>query len=49
MENERMELSLFDPTIFLLGKIVGGIIVLFLVIGFVPGVVVGWLFGRMTR
>lgn len=43
-----MEL-LVDPIVLgLLGKIVGGVIILFLVIGFVPGLIVGWFFGRMT-
>ncbi len=40
---------LFDPTLLLVGKIVGGLVVLFLVIGFVPGLVIGWLFGRMSH
>ncbi len=43
-----MDVTLFDPSLFLVGKIVGGVVVLFLVIGFVPGLVIGWFAGRMT-
>ena len=44
-----MELLLSVPTLFLLGKIVGGIILFFIAVGFVPGLIVGWLFGRLTH
>lgn len=38
-----------DPmTVALLGKIVGGVIVFFLAIGFIPGVIVGWFVGRVA-
>lgn len=43
-----MDMMLFDPSLFLVGKVIGGVVVLFLVIGFVPGLVIGWLFGRMS-
>jgi hypothetical protein len=32
----------------LLGKIVGGVIILFIAIGFIPGILIGWFVGRAT-
>lgn len=43
-----MELILVPLVLGLLGKIVGGIIVFFIAIGFVPGIIIGWLLGRTT-
>jgi hypothetical protein len=44
----RVELILVPLVLGLLGKIVGGIIVFFIAIGFVPGIIIGWLLGRTT-
>lgn len=43
-----MDMMLLDPSLFLVGKIIGGVVILFLVIGFVPGLVIGWFLGRMS-
>ena len=45
-----MDASLIaDPIVAsVLGKIVGGVIVLFLAIGFIPGIIVGWFIGKAT-
>jgi hypothetical protein len=32
----------------LLGKIVAGVVILFIAIGFIPGVLIGWFVGRAT-
>jgi len=38
-----------DPVAMsLLGKAAGAVIIFFLVIGFIPGIVVGWLLGKAT-
>jgi hypothetical protein len=43
-----MEL-LQDPiALSIFGKVVGGVIILFLAIGFVPGLLVGWFIGKST-
>lgn len=45
-----MDLSyLTDPVLLsIFGKILKGAVILLLVVGFVPGVIVGWLFGRAS-
>lgn len=41
---------LLDPVVVgLLGKILAGVVILLLAIGFVPGVIVGWIAGRITK
>jgi hypothetical protein len=43
-----MEL-LHDPiALSLFGKVVGGVIVFFLAIGFIPGLIIGWFVGKAT-
>jgi hypothetical protein len=43
-----MEL-LNDPVVLsLFGKVVGGVILLLLAIGFIPGLIIGWLVGKAT-
>jgi hypothetical protein len=43
-----MEL-LNDPVVLsLFGKVVGGVIFFLLAIGFVPGLIIGWLVGKAT-
>ena len=38
-----------DPVMLsIFGKIVGGAVVLLLAIGFIPGLIIGWLLGRNT-
>lgn len=37
----------FDPSFLLVGKLIGGTIILLLAIGFIPGIIVGWIAGRM--
>lgn len=39
---------LFDPSFLLLGKVVGGVVIFLLAIGFIPGLIIGWIAGRMT-
>ncbi|HZU13735.1 MAG TPA: hypothetical protein VFB58_12920 [Chloroflexota bacterium] len=42
-----MDLSIIDPLMIgLFGKIVAGVVIFFIAIGFIPGVIIGWLVGR---
>ncbi|HEX6509196.1 MAG TPA: hypothetical protein VF221_16330 [Chloroflexota bacterium] len=45
-----MDVSFFSDPVLLsvLGSIFKGAIILLLIIGFIPGVIVGWLFGKAT-
>ena len=45
-----MDTSLItDPVMLgLFGKIVAGVVIFFLAIGFIPGVIVGWFIGKAT-
>jgi hypothetical protein len=38
-----------DPIVMsLFGKIVGGVIIFLLAIGFIPGIIIGWFIGKAT-
>ena len=38
-----------DPVMLgLFGKVVGGVIIFFLAIGFIPGIIIGWFIGKST-
>jgi hypothetical protein len=40
---------LSDPIVMsLLGKIAAGAVILLLLVGFIPGVIIGWLVGKAT-
>lgn len=42
-----MDISAIDPlTVALFGKIVAGVIIFFIAVGFIPGIIIGWLIGR---
>lgn len=42
-----MDVSMVDPlTVALFGKIVAGVVIFFIAIGFIPGIIIGWLIGR---
>lgn len=45
-----MDFSVFSDPVLLsvLGKIAAGAVILLLIVGFIPGVVVGWLLGKAT-
>jgi hypothetical protein len=45
-----MDFSVFSDPIFLsiLGKIAAGAVILLLLVGFVPGVIIGWFVGKAT-
>ena len=41
--------SLMDPVLLsIFGKIVGGVVILLLAVGFIPGLIIGWLVGHNT-
>lgn len=40
---------LTDPVMMsFFGKLVAGVVIFFLVVGFVPGIIIGWLLGKST-
>jgi len=45
-----MDFSMFsDPVVMsLLGKIAAGAVIFLLIVGFIPGVIIGWLVGKAT-
>jgi hypothetical protein len=43
-----MELATDPVALGLLGKIVGGVIIFFLAVGFIPGLLIGWPIGKAT-
>lgn len=45
-----MDFNVFSDPIFLsiLGKIAAGAVILLLVVGFVPGIIIGWFLGKAT-
>lgn len=41
---------LTDPVaLSVFGKIVGGVVIFFIAIGFVPGIIIGWFVGKTTH
>jgi F0F1-type ATP synthase membrane subunit a len=43
-----MELLTDPVALGLFGKIVGGIVIFFIAIGFVPGLLIGWFVGKAS-
>jgi hypothetical protein len=43
-----MELITDPIALGIFGKIVGGVIVFFLAVGFIPGLLIGWFIGKAT-
>lgn len=45
-----MDFSVFSDPVLLsvLGKIAAGAVILLLAVGFIPGVIIGWLLGKAT-
>jgi hypothetical protein len=45
-----MDINVFsDPVVMsILGKIAAGAVILLLLIGFIPGIIIGWFVGKST-
>ena len=45
-----MDMHVFSDPVFLsvLGKIAAGAVILLLIIGFIPGIIIGWLIGKAS-